>query len=46
MSQMAKMFLQLDGPSFDELLEIVTSTNAKGNTSKKQLLSGSICPLH
>jgi len=46
MSQMAKNLLQLDGPSFDELLVIVTSTIGKGNTSEKQLLSGSIRPLH
>jgi len=46
MSYTAKFFFLLDGPSFDELLKIVTSTIAKGNTSEKLLLSGSICPLH
>ena len=38
---MATNFLQLDGPSFDELLKIVTSTIAKRNTCKKQSFSGS-----
>lgn len=45
MNQTVKNFLQLDGPSFDELLEVVTSI-AKRNTCEKQSLSGSICPLH
>jgi hypothetical protein len=35
---MAKTFWQLDGPLFDKLLKIVTSTIANRNTSEKQLL--------
>jgi hypothetical protein len=40
-----KIFSQLDGPSLDELLEIVTPTITKRNTCQKQSLSVSIYPL-